>query len=362
MTVVHNFTMFKINEHSELLNMLTKDREILDKALIALQKQLNLRIEEKQIPARTDRLADACIRIHLPGLGDNKFLVDVKATLTETIIPRIAHEFGEKRNEWILVTRHVNRQLAMTLKDLGLQFIDTAGNAYIRRPPAVVMLLGNPKQEDERKQEKKGMPGAAGLRVLFALLCKRELRNANYREITTAANVALGTVAGTMQALGAQGYLVELKNGERKLLRGKELLEKWAIAYAEKLRPKGLIGRYEGQKPDFWQQADLTPFHALWGGETAAFQLTRYLRPEITTIYARKPVNDLIVNLKLRKDEEGDIEIREQFWTFTTMEADQRLVPPLLVYADLTATGDARNMETAIRIYGEYLERHLGEN
>jgi hypothetical protein len=32
------------------------------------------------------------------------------------------------------------------------------------------------------------------------------------------------------------------------------------------------------------------------------------------------------------------------------------LVPPLLVYADLLATGDARNLETAALIRERYLE------
>lgn len=133
-------------------------------------------------------------------------------------------------------------------------------------------------------------------------------------------------------------------------------------AYAAKMRQKRIIGRYRAPKPDFWQQADLTRFDALWGGETAAYYLTRYLKPEIITIYTHRPINDLILDLKLRKDDNGDVEIRDKFWTFDTVETNQKLVPPLLVYADLIATEDTRNIQTAKMIYGDYLERYLRED
>ncbi|MBC3833208.1 hypothetical protein H8K33_16990 [Undibacterium amnicola] len=37
------------------------------------------------------------------------------------------------------------------------------------------------------------------------------------------------------------------------------------------------------------------------------------------------------------------------------------MVPPLLVYADLMATGDARCIETAKMIYDEHVARLLAE-
>jgi hypothetical protein len=53
----------------------------------------------------------------------------------------------------------------------------------------------------------------------------------------------------------------------------------------------------------------------------------------------------------LRPDVNGEIEILETFWP--TAEARQQngidndIAPPLLVYADLMATADPRNIETA---------------
>ena len=189
---------------------------------------------------------------------------------------------------------------------------------------------------------------------------RRELENATYREIAEAANVALGTVAGVMKALTKQGFLVEFPKEQRKLKRKKELLGMWTIAYAEKLRQKILIGRYTANTPTFWERLDLHPFGAQWGGEVAANKMTHYLKPELITVYTRKPINELILTQKLRKDETGPVELRERFWKFETDE--NILVPPLLVYADLLATAETRNIESARVIYDEFLDRPLREN
>lgn len=164
-----------------------------------------------------------------------------------------------------------------------------------------------------------------------------------------------------MKDLKAQGYLVEYDGQQRRLVRQKELLRKWMTAYAERFRPRNVIGRYRGTRPELWREADLQRLDAQWGGEVAAYRLTHYLKPEVTTIYTRRPNNDLILDLKLRQDKTGDIELRERFWDFQNIEPDPAVVPLLLVYADLMATGDPRNIETAKMIYDEYLQKQLVE-
>jgi hypothetical protein len=165
-----------------------------------------------------------------------------------------------------------------------------------------------------------------------------------------------------LKDLTAQGYMVEYRGPQRRLIRQEELLHKWTRAYAEKLRPKNLIGKYKATRPELWRDADIAQFGAQWGGEVAAQRLTHYLKPEITTIYLRRPANNLILDLKLRQDRNGDIELREKFWDFENEGTDRTVVPPLLVYADLLATGDPRNIETAKVIYGDYLQGHIEQN
>ena len=95
--------------------------------------------------------------------------------------------------------------------------------------------------------------------------------------------------------------------------------------------------------------------YAYWGGEVAAEKLTGYLKPAKITIYARKNLDRLIVENRLRPDVNGDIEILEAFWAVDTELQMNGVVPALLIYADLLATTNPRNIETARLIYDRYL-------
>lgn len=338
-------------------------KEILDQAVAALRRETNLTAEEIQLDYRLEdgRTADAFMRIDVLG-KTAEYWVEIKPTMTNVRIAQTAQKFRDHIDRWLLVTRYVYPELGRNLRELGIQYIDTVGNAHIKNPPALIVIQAHRRKQDTFAARQEGMFGAAGVKVVFGLLCKPQLLLATYREMTTAVGVALGTVTGVMKELNAQGYAIENAGKNRRLLRKKELLENWIEAYAQKLRAKLFIGHYAANRPNFWQDADITRFGAQWGGETAANRMTHYLKPEITTIYATKPVTDLIVNLKLRKGKQGDVELRERFWNFQNEAAPQDLVPPLLVYTDLLATGDARNIETAKMIYDEYLERLVGQD
>ena len=245
------------------------------------------------------------------------------------------------------------------MRTLNIQFIDTFGNVYINHPTCIIYLQGNRNLQKDNEVGEQVIFGIGGIRVLFVLFCQPELQNAAYRDIANAAGVALGTVAGVLKKLLQQGFIMDIEGKKKTLLRKQDLLEKWINAYAGKLRPKRLIGRYTTPREYLWRDVDIRDQKALWGCEVAANKLTNYLKPEILTIYTSRPVEQLVVNLKLRKDEKGIVELREQFWKFETHTITEDMVPPLLVYADLLATGDNRNIETAKIIYDEHLKRYF---
>jgi hypothetical protein len=113
---------------------------------------------------------------------------------------------------------------------------------------------------------------------------------------------------------------------------------------------------------DWWKALDLTDFQAYWGGEIGAAHLTEYLKPQIVTIYTHKPLGKLLLQNRIRKDPGGDIEILRVFWKFQYNQVYPDMVHPLLIYADLLATGDARNIETAKIIHEQHLTRFIREN
>ena len=216
---------------------------------------------------------------------------------------------------------------------------------------------------------------ATGLKALFGFLINPDLLNETYRNIAEATDIALGTVGWVLTDLREHGYLIERRNKERRLIRKKELLDKWVVAYPEKLRPKLRLGRYQAPNRMWWKDVEIAKHNAQWGGETAAAKLTNYLKPFITTIYAERIPPLLLLQNNLKKDAEGDVEILQKFWTpelvadigrtfhnTKIMAGEEELVPHLLTYADLLATADDRNIETAKIIYDEYLYQYFRED
>ena len=158
-----------------------------------------------------------------------------------------------------------------------------------------------------------------------------------------------------------QGFLIDIGSRGRQLRNREQWLERWVVAYAEQLRPKQLIGTFRAGTVINWKELEVPAPAALWGGEIAAAKLTGYLTPEVTTIYLHRPVQDVTRELRLAKQPQGNVELREIFWEFPLKTTIPAIVPPLLVYADLIATADPRNIDTAKRIYDEHLQGHLGE-
>jgi hypothetical protein len=140
-----------------------------------------------------------------------------------------------------------------------------------------------------------------------------------------------------------------------------ELSRRWGEAYSERLRPKLLIARFSAEKPDWWKEVQLEEMNACWSGEVAAAKLTKYLKPQIKTIYAPNRLAALQLKFRFRQDDNGDIELLKKFWTFDGDGGSPGTAPALLVYADLMASGDERNIETAGMIYDRYIIRSFGE-
>lgn len=151
------------------------------------------------------------------------------------------------------------------------------------------------------------------------------------------------------------GFCLTIGRKTRRLRELQTLIRRWVEAYPEQLRPKLIIDRFETNQRNWWRDINIRDYGAFWGGEVAAAKLTNYLKPEKVTIYADTPPGKLILERKLKKADNGSIEILRTFWKTDHRIINQDTVPPLLVYADLMATGNTRNIETAGLIYDKHL-------
>jgi len=198
---------------------------------------------------------------------------------------------------------------------------------------------------------------ASGLKVIFTLLSLPGSEQKTFRELAELSNVSLGTINWTIKDLIELGYLIDTGKQGRKLVKKKELLERWVTAYPEQLKTKLDRKKYKSEDSRWWNKVRINNYNALWGCEIAASKLVNHLTPAISTIYVKENYTKLLVQNKLRADEFGNIEILNAFWNFENNSDStvSETVPPLLIYADLLASGDTRNIETAEKIYNEHI-------
>jgi hypothetical protein len=84
-------------------------------------------------------------------------------------------------------------------------------------------------------------------------------------------------------------------------------------------------------------------------------RLLHHLVPQTAIIYATEAPKQLIAEHKLRADINGHVEVLDAFWN-GPVPVIRDVAPPILAYADLTATTDGRNLEAAKMIYDQYIE------
>ena len=306
---------------------------------------------------RPDRL----IRMVIYG-KELRYYAEIKGTVTRA--QKLLLLLNQEKLQYpiFLIARHVNTEMAEDFRKNNIEFIDTAGNAFINQPPVFIFIKGNRPQETAGQALVKRAFKATGLRMIFGFICNPGMENKTYREIAAATGVALGTVDWIMKELRGLGFLIDMGKRGLKITQKDTLLQRWVAAYPEQLRPKQLLGRYRGE-PGWWEQKRLDPIKAQWGGEIAAEKMTRYLKPQLITIYTTAQyLNQLLLENRLKTDITGNVEVLERFWQPAAQERFDDLVPPLLVYADLLATGNQRNLETAKMIYEQHLVRLIGEN
>ena len=332
----------------------TAPHDLLTAALGRLETYgLTARIEGRGVQLPKTR-ADALVRI---GYGDCEvtYAVEMRRGLRPNGLGAVLHQLERLGEQGLLVADHVTPPMAEALRARKIPFVDAAGNAFLDQPPLFVWVKGEKPHAAGGGAEPMGRAfQASGLQVLFALICHPEWAALPYRELAQRANVAHGTVGWVMAELPKLGFMATLR-GKRRLMQRERLLQQWAEFYPRTLRPRLLLGRYRAENLAWWNTIEPTQYGAVLGGEPAGGRITHYLRPGAATFYTHKIDPRLLVDLRLRTDANGNVEIYRRFWTFDGDDAG--LAPAPLVYADLMATGDGRCIETARMIYDEHLFR-----
>lgn len=260
---------------------------------------------------------------------------------------------SEARRVPFVLSSRISARNAEELRERGINFIDRAGNAYVRFGGVFIDIRGRV-AEDEVSHSSRPDVALANLwspkraQVVFALLTWEELVHATLREIAAVAGVSLGQAKHTVDLLES----AELLNRGRAWYpyQRNTLIERWAEEY-----PGGL-GRHlawhslRGETRDL--EGSTIPVYV--SGETASSWI---INPETVTIYADElPMTLIQQNRWKAETERPDVFLRHKFWTAPGEESvGVHTAPWLLVYADLMASGHGRLREAARELRQEHV-------
>lgn len=321
----------------------------LDIALAELKKLSGASIKLLPIAKEHRPNLDAFLEVKFRQ-GSQKFYVEIKGEVREPILERIIHHFGPKKEEWLLVARYIPGPIKDYLKMHGYNYLEATGNCYISTDH--IFLYNNSKEVKQVLKTPEGkLWKATGLKFLFVILQTPAMLTRPQRVIATAAGIASGNISGFLQELREGKYISENEQGII-LLQREKLIDRWVEAFFITLRPKLQRGLFRFVRPDNqkgWRNLEIPGIY--WAGEPGADLYTDFLVPEIFILYTSRSTTDLLINLKIISDNNGNIAVLDKFWNDWKPEATvTNAAPLLLIYADLKNSLDSRNWETAEKI------------
>ncbi|NJB37793.1 type IV toxin-antitoxin system AbiEi family antitoxin [Croceivirga sp. JEA036] len=332
-------------------------------------KKMNMEIDFTQFMKFIDNLEldieARCIKppkankIAVYTLNGEKVSVYFKNEVRPHNVPVFLNQQAE--HPFLIASKYITPKAKKGLKENKINYLDSYGNAYIELPQLKIYTEhgnGKPVTPDTTK-----VFTQAGAQLIFHLLKRPEEVNETVRRLADISKISLGSVSKIINGLEDEGYLVP--HGAQKkyqLINKQELLDRWIPVVNEKILPKQIIGRYSFTKglKENWKTQFLIP-NVLWAGEPAAHLLTDYLYPEKFTLFTTLNKQEILKTLKIVPDSNGQLTVYKPFWEYgqvITMDG-KNTVDPLLIYAQLTYSGDPRNIETAQIIYNEHIAAKL---
>ena len=311
----------------------------------------------QNVTPRLDR-HDFSLTVRTPK-GTHRFQADeLGSHLDQATLNDVLNRRRQASPPLLLLAPYVSREMAARLVEGGIAFVDRVGNCYLNfGDNYVASIVGRrPPAEPERTAFRE-----PAYRVLFVLLADPQLAAAPMRHIASLAGASLGTVAGVMRRLRAERFIVASRS-KSQLVGAPALLDRWVSAYADVLRPRLLIGRYDPGSTDPGAVeariekalADRVPW--AYGGTAAGQRLTRHYRGEETVLHIASGTADPVTRqLKAPPKRDGNLVLVQPPAPLALKGPLPHVAHPLLVYAEMLCATSPRAAEAAREIRERFL-------
>jgi len=318
------------------------DRTLADALLARLHEYgFGLRIEIPMEQLEPGELAPATL-VHRDD--EQQVLLSYSREMTASVAGKISPQ--QQVGPLFIIGPRVTERSAEIMRNRGIHYLDGSGNAHISFGDVLLDVRGRKALAFESLPHISHRGGTNLMspkraQVIFAVLSWERLLQEPVRSLAQASQVSLGQAQKTLDLLIHLDFIDQSRRMASD--RRERLLEQWVQAY-----PTGLGSR----QLSLSMVGDVSlPIESdsplIISGESA---VGTTLRPETLTLYSSEAPADLIRARRWRREEaHPNIFLKERFWE--DPDAPDRIIttiaPPLLVYADLLASRDSRQIEIA---------------
>lgn len=270
----------------------------------------------------------------------------------------------EQRIPPVLIAECISPVAAQALRLQRVGYVDAAGNAHIEMPSLYIHVEGRPRQQKTVVSPTDRAFREAGLKLTFCVLVDPSVLDGTFRDLADLAGVSRGAVGYVLNDLVEVGILGKTGSGRGatfQLLDRERLLDQWVEAYARVLRPKLIAERLRlldvDEREHLIQRGKEV---GRWSGDVAEHEVIGWLLPSALrsyslVFYSSANIGDVRRALRAIPDSGGTVEVLRPFWTqaFEDTHPPQEgngVVWPVLIYADLMASGDPRAIEVAVHV------------
>lgn len=347
-----------------------REVDIFDKGKLALDQLFTDQLHIEDVFYDKQRVNYFDGELHVNG---ESFLFEVISRPSISKLNKIVSSGLLAKRDAILVFDFVSDELAEYCKSNKINYLDSAGNAYINSKKLIVFIEG--RQANKHKVKAKRIFQKTGLKLLFEFFRKPSLMNKPYRFISEYVEISTASVGNLIEELQDENYLMEI-GGEKKFNHIERLVLKWVFSYTELLKPKLHRGYFKLLDPGKIEKIiQNSPNKGLYfSGEYAASfsSLRDYVKPSNLILYTDLRISELARDygiVPVSKSTNAQLELLEPFWnksfedkTGKELKAQPLLVHDLIIYADLLDTKNPRSVEIAEQMFKYEIRDRLLKN
>ncbi|MDP1880551.1 MAG: type IV toxin-antitoxin system AbiEi family antitoxin [Parachlamydiaceae bacterium] len=259
----------------------------------------------------------------------------------------------------LLVTNKLGDALVDKAVNEGVEFFDMAGNMHLEISNNFFLLSGNKLRQDLAIKSLRSEIHFAWQKVIFYILNFPESLHFSLRSLAEHANVSHSSIQQLETFLKRNVYLT-IHDGKKILHRKLDLFNLWIENYSNKLSDKVSFGKFKIHEDLCAELINNSGEDYLLSGSSALSIFNNQIGIKDFIVYSND-LDSFTNKYSLKRDPDGNVELRKRFWNDFNSTNPYGIVPILLFVADLMNSNDEKARKTGTQFFDEHLAYVLKE-